>query len=219
MVRCAWRLLDMVISDRFGAALPDGLPGGYSLFLSLGLSLSQEIAPTIPQDPMQHRHWLSFLCPGLLSCLVGCGETVDVAAHVHGPHIGLVTTFSGGGTRGHLELKLHDDKGDLELWLGHGPKLEKPFDLPLEATVEVEFLELDGRKLTMRPRDKTKNADENGQGNIRDGKTNYFIYPGQPGEDASWLKGKEFKSPVIVRFKHAGVAIESAKFRLEPHTH
>ena len=49
--------------------------------------------------------------------------------HVEGPHHGVPATFAGGGVSGHLELKLHDDKGDLELWLGQDIKLAKPFDL------------------------------------------------------------------------------------------
>src|SRR5690606_14173734 len=116
--------------------------------------------------------------------------------HVEGPHHGVPATFSGDGSQGHLELKLHDDKGDLELWLAEDAAFQRPFDLPLDATVEVEFIDVDGRKATLRPRNTTTNEDEEGVPNIREGKTNYFVFPGQQGEDASWLQGKEFQSIV-----------------------
>jgi hypothetical protein len=139
--------------------------------------------------------------------------------HVEGPHEGVPATFQGGGTKGWLELKLHDDKGDLELWLGQDDRFSQPFDLPLASTVEVEFVDGGGRKVTLRPRNSERNEDENGVPNVRDGSTNYFIYPSQDGEDAGWLCGKEFQSIVIVRFTRGGEAFTSAEFVLKPHTH
>jgi hypothetical protein len=119
---------------------------------------------------------------------------------------------------GFVELKLHDDKGDLELWLGEDTHMTQPFDLPREASVEVEFIDLQGRKITLRPRNSTTNPDEDGKANIRDGRTNYFIFPSQ-GEDASWLMGKEFQSIVILRFSRGGDSFASAEFVLKPHVH
>ena len=58
-----------------------------------------------------------------------------------------------------------------------------------------------------------------GTANIRDAQTNYFIFPSQPGEDASWLQGKRFQSIVIVRFQAAGKDITSEEFVLKPHVH
>lgn len=139
--------------------------------------------------------------------------------HVEGPHQGVPAAFSGGEAKGHLELKLHDDKGDLELWLAADAKYEKPFDLPLDSSIEIEFIDVQGRKVTLRPRNTTKNEDEDGKPNVRDGKTNYFIFPSQDGEDASWLMGKEFQSIVIVRFSRGGQAFVSEEFVLKPHTH
>ena len=52
-----------------------------------------------------------------------------------------------------------------------------------------------------------------------DGKTNYFIYPTQSNEDASWLKGKHFQSIVIVRFSRDGSTFVSEEFVLKPHVH
>jgi len=149
------------------------------------------------------------------------GLPLDGHGHEHhdGPHGGIPAAFTGGDTSGHLELKLHDDKGDLELWLGLDDKLEKPFDLPLAAEIDVEFVDVDGRKVTLRARNLEKNEDEDGNANGRDGKTNYFIYPSRADEDASWLQGKEFQSIAIVRFQRDGVDYASEEFVLKPHVH
>lgn len=146
---------------------------------------------------------------------------LDGHGHEHhdGPHDGILAKFQGGETGGHLELKLHDDKGDLELWLAQDEKITQPFDLPLDAVVEIEFVDVDGRKVTLRARNQDANEDESGTPNVRDGKTNYFIYPSQEGEDASWLKGLEFQSIVIVRFTDANKEFRSEEFVLKPHTH
>ncbi len=127
----------------------------------------------------------------LFAFLVACGgvdqpKDEDDHGHEHtSPHHGIVAPFEGG----HLELKLHDDKGDLELWLATDPNINKD------------------------------NEDEDGLPNIRDGKTNYFIFPGDTGADASWLQGKDFKATVKVSFDHAGKAHASEEFELVPHTH
>lgn len=139
--------------------------------------------------------------------------------HVEGPHQGVPAQFSGGGVGGHLELKLHDDKGDLELWLAQDAAYAQPFDLPLDASIEIEFVDLEGRKVVLRPRNTANNEDEDGKPNIRDGRTNYFIFPSQAGEDASWLMGKEFHSIVVVRFARGGQAFASEEFVLKPHAH
>jgi hypothetical protein len=139
--------------------------------------------------------------------------------HVEGPHHGILATFSGGQMKGHLEFKLHDDKGDLELWIAEDAKFERPFDLPLDASIEVDFVDLQGRKVALRPRDADRNEDEDGKPNVRDGRTNYFIFPSQDGEDASWLMGKEFQSIVILRFSRDGQAFVSEEFVLKPHAH
>lgn len=139
--------------------------------------------------------------------------------HVHGPHDGVPATFSGGAQQGWLELKLHDDKGDLELWLASDPRFTTPFDLPLDAVIELEFVDHAGRKVQLRARDAANNPDEDGKPNVREGKTNYFIHPGATGADASWLMGKTFQSIVVLRFTRDGVACTSEEFVLTPHSH
>ncbi len=149
------------------------------------------------------------------------GLPLDGHGHEHhdGPHGGIPAMFTGGAISGHLELKLHADKGDLELWLGVDDKLSKPFDLPLTSGVEVEFVDIDGRKIALRARNQAKNEDEDGNANVRDGKTNYFVYPSGDGEDASWLKGETFQSIAIARFQSNGVEFTSEEFVLKPHVH
>lgn len=147
---------------------------------------------------------------------------LDGHGHEHGggPHHGIVAPFAGGaGTSGFIELKLHDDKGDLELWLAADPAITRPFDLPLSAEIEVQFVDVGGRSVELRPRDGERNEDEAGTPNIRDGRTNYFIFPSRAGEDASWLVGAGFSSVVIVRFTAGGAACVSEEFVLVPHTH
>ncbi len=149
------------------------------------------------------------------------GLPLDGHGHEHkeGPHHGIPATFAGDEASGHLELKLHDDKGDLELWLFQDAAFSKPFDLPVGGMIEIEFIDVDGRKVTLRPRNTEKNEDEDGNPNIRSGKTNYFIYPSKNGEDASWLKGKAFQSIVIVHFTRNGKESVSEEFILKPHVH
>lgn len=146
---------------------------------------------------------------------------LDGHGHEHhdGPHGGVPAAFQGGGVKGHLELKLHDDKGDLELWLAEDDRFQRPFDLPTDATVDIEFVDVKGRKVTLRARNRDQNEDEDGKPNVRGVNTNYFIFPGQSGEDASWLQGKTFQSIVVVRFARAGQSFASEEFVLKPHVH
>ena len=140
--------------------------------------------------------------------------------HDDGPHHGvLASLLSKSGTKGFLELKLHHDKGDLELWLSKDKQISVPLDLSLDATIEIEFIDVLSRKVALRVRNTSMNEDEDGNPNVRDGQTNYFMFPSQPSEDASWLQGKEFSSIVVVRFASGGDAFESEEFVLKPHVH
>lgn len=119
--------------------------------------------------------------------------------HEHSLHHGTVTAFhsdqaqAGQLPTGFAELKLHDDKGDLELWLTEDTTGQKPFDIPLDSLVNVSFLSLDGKMVELKIRNSEKNEDEDGKGNIRGEVTNYFIFPGESGADASFLLGKGIK--------------------------
>ena len=142
-------------------------------------------------------------------------------SHKHGyktPHTGIEKPLWGlDGIEGYVELKLHDDKGDLELWLTNWKEIT-PYDLPLGTQITVTFTELD-KTVELSVRNKAKNEDEDGQPNIRGNKTNYFIFPGDTGVDASFLMGKSFSSDVIISFEIEGVRYATSSFTLTPHTH
>ena len=147
---------------------------------------------------------------------------MDVGPEVlHGPHDGVVARLSTVDEPdfGFVELKLHDDKGDLELWLARDRDITKPFDLPVDAVLTVTFTDREDRTVSLRVREKVANLDEDGTPNVRSGTTNYFIFPGDSGADARWLRGAEFQSVVRVSFAHDGVAYVSDDFALRPHTH
>ena len=140
--------------------------------------------------------------------------------HSSAPHSGVQSRFKGpDGSTGHLELKLHDDKGDLELWLCKDDHFEQPFDLPVDATVRVTFVDKDNRTVDLKVRNTDQNEDESGTANLREGQTNYFIYPSEDGQDSDWLKGADFQSIVKLSFTLNGTDYVSEEFVLTPHVH
>jgi hypothetical protein len=148
---------------------------------------------------------------------------LDGHGHEHGatPHDGVVAAFKGpdGQVAGHLELKLHDDKGDLELWIAKDAKIAQPMDVALDTVVHVTFIDFEDRTVEMRVRNKGRNEDEEGAPNVRSGRTNYFIFPGDSGQDAAWLTGTKFQSVVRVTLTADGRAYTSEELVLVPHTH
>lgn len=139
--------------------------------------------------------------------------------HDHTPHLGTLAEFhSRAGKKGFAELKLHDDKGDLELWLTEDSAGEKPFELALDDVITVSFPLLD-KTVQLRVRNQDNNEDESGTANIRESKTNYFIFPGDTGADASFLVGKEFSSSTILSFSTGDAQYVTLPFELRPHTH
>lgn len=141
-------------------------------------------------------------------------------AHDHTPHAGVMVPFySKHVEAGFTELKLHDDKGDLELWLTKNKAGTEPFDLPLDSTIKISFPNLDQREVELHIRNSEKNEDEEGRGNIRNNKTNYFIFPGKTGNDASFLIGKNFAAEAIISFEVDGIPYTTDQFELYPHTH
>lgn len=139
--------------------------------------------------------------------------------HHHTPHLGTLAPFqSTNGKTGFVELKLHDDKGDLELWLTEDKEGTKPFELALDSVITVTFPELN-KTVQLRVRNRDKNEDESGKATIRDGKTNYFIFPGDTGADPSFLLGKEFSSDTVLSFTSPGAQHATQPFELRPHTH
>ena len=129
--------------------------------------------------------------------------------------------------RGFLELKLHGDAGDLELWLytsagqqswgqSHTGK-PVPFDIPKETVIRLTFPRHAGKTLEMRVRNGEKNEDEEGAPNLRGDGTNYFIFPGESGQDQEWLKGEEWRGITTVAFEANGKSFSCDPFVLVPH--
>jgi hypothetical protein len=141
--------------------------------------------------------------------------------HAHSAHDGVVAALKNEADQivGFVELKLHDDKGDLEAWLGKDRMIKEPIDLPAGTTLVANFNDLPGKTAALRIRNNRENEDEDGNPNLRNGLTNYFIFPGDSGQDPSWLMGKDFKSVVVLSFTVDGKAYTSEEFTLVPHTH
>ncbi len=135
-----------------------------------------------------------------------------------GPQTGFVVPLSGpAGPVGYAELKLHDDKGDLEIWLAKDNKMTSPLDVTADSVITVEFPQL-SKSAQLRVRNTEKNEDENGKANLRDGKTNYFIFPGTSGADPAWLMGN-FRSQAKITVPAPDGPYTSEAFTLVPHTH
>ena len=131
--------------------------------------------------------------------------------------------------RGYLELKLHGDAGDLELWLYGGFAMSNcltalaggkptPFDVPKDTVIRLTFPSHPGKALEMRVRNADQNEDEQGTPNMRGGThTNYFIFPGESGQDQEWLKGETSRYVAAVAFEADGKAYACDPFVLVPH--
>ena len=156
--------------------------------------------------------------------LVVCSADDDVARFAIFPGAApsrggiLSPVVSGGGDhKGFLELKLHDDEGDLELWLRDSKGA--PLFVPKSAFVAVKVASL-GRAVKLGLRNAEANEDEDGVPHVsEDGAaTDYFIFPSQ-GEDAAWLKGAQWRAPVEVRVSLGeGASLEAKPFILVPHS-
>jgi hypothetical protein len=154
---------------------------------------------------------------------------VDFARGVEPVNEGILSVFTAAHApewRGYLELKLHGDAGDLELWLydqfvgvSAWSKIGKPtpFDVPKETVIRLTFPTHEGKALEMRVRNADKNEDEDGKPNMRGGATNYFIFPGESGADAKWLIGEKWRGMVSVAFEVEGKSYAAGPFVLVPH--
>ena len=132
---------------------------------------------------------------------------------------GIMSVFKAIG--GFLELKLHGDAGDLELWLYQG-KMDvrgkpKPFDVPKDTVVTLTFPTHENKTITLAVRNGEENEDEEGVPNMRDDKTNYFIFPGESGQDPEWLMGEKWRGHVTVAFETGGKSFSCPPFVLVPH--
>ena len=139
--------------------------------------------------------------------------------HIHaneGPNSGfLYPVFDHTGNQtGTIEIKLHDDAGDLEVWLKRGGYEGDAWRLPTATILTLDFPVLD-RNVSLAVRDQDRNEDESGASTIVDGNTNYFVFPGETKSDASWLMGADFAAKVELSFGDKSTGI----FVLRPHIH
>jgi len=123
--------------------------------------------------------------------------------------------FHRDGTQvGTLEIKLHDDAGDLEAWITQGGHDGEPWRMPLDTVLSLTFPDI-GKEVNLAVRDRERNNDESGQSTIRDGATAYFIFPGETGADASWLSGADLAANAELQFEDT----TTGSFILRPHVH
>ena len=113
-----------------------------------------------------------------------------------------------------VEIKLHDDAGDLEVWLKKGGYDGEALLLPTATILTLDFPALD-RNVTLAVKDHERNEDESGNSTVVDAKTNYFVFPGETGVDATWLMGADFAAKVELSFTNA----TTGSFVLRPHIH
>jgi hypothetical protein len=92
-----------------------------------------------------------------------------------------------------------------------------PLDVPKETVIRLTFPSHPDKTLEMRIRNDDKNEDEEGTPNLRDGGTNYFIFPGESGQDAEWLKGEDWRGVAVVSFEADSKPFASDPFVLVPH--
>jgi len=128
-----------------------------------------------------------------------------------------VVQTSDGKHVGFLELKLHDDAGDLEMWLCKDGFMSEPLDFPASTSITVTFPTHDNRSVTLAVRNNEQNEDEDGNPNMRDGKTNYFVFPGESDQDPEFLVGEKFRSTTTVTFTAEGTDYIAPPFVLVPH--
>jgi hypothetical protein len=161
---------------------------------------------------------LSQFVIGLHPVIASLMETAGMP-HIHaneGPNGGFFYPVfdTGGGQIGTAEIKLHDDAGDIEIWLTQGGRGGAPWRFGLDTILTLDFPAL-GKQATLAVRDREKNADESGASTIESGQTHYFVYPGATGADAAWLTGAEFAAKAELRF----VGGTTGSIVLRPHVH
>merc|ERR1719401_2300629 len=79
------------------------------------------------------------------------GGIMSVLEDADGKHVGFI------------ELKLHDDAGDLELFICKDGAMSEPLDFPASTSITATFATHDNRSVQLAVRDDDKNEDEDGK--------------------------------------------------------
>ena len=119
-----------------------------------------------------------------------------------------------GKQTGTVEIKLHDDAGDLEVWLKRGGYEGDPWLVPSKTMLTLNFPALN-KRVILAVRDHERNEDESGASTIVEGNTNYFVFPGATETDATWLMGADFAAKGELIFENTTTGL----FVLRPHIH
>jgi hypothetical protein len=91
-------------------------------------------------------------------------------------------------------------------------------DFPAQTAITISFPDHGGKTVQLKARDLEQNEDEDGRANMRGGKTNYFIFPGDRGDDASWLVGLSWRGVIKVSFSSDNFEFGCDPFVLVPHS-
>ncbi|MEM6277895.1 MAG: hypothetical protein AAF733_00350 [Verrucomicrobiota bacterium] len=138
--------------------------------------------------------------------------------HLHatnGPNKGrLHPVFGGDGMQiGRAEIKLHGDSGKVEVWLTSGGYEGPVWDLPTDSVLTMAFPDL-GKRIRLAVHDSTENRDEGGNVTVREGATNYFVFPAGTEVDTSWLIGPEFAAKAVLDLEVGSTGLVT----LRPHS-
>jgi len=148
-------------------------------------------------------------------------QKAGVALYEQGPHHGwMIKLYSPDGTHNAwAEVKLHDDKGDLEVWYTQLENLGEPLSLELDTLNACTF-PVRELKTDFFVRNRKKNEDEDGNPTILNGKTNYFIFPTRADQDPKPFLGESFASPATLTVGDPQAPrLQSPSFLLVPHVH
>merc|ERR1712194_630296 len=111
----------------------------------------------------------------------------------------------------------HGGAGDLELWICKDGAMSEPLDFPADTTITATFATHDDRSVKLNVNNTDKNEDEDGTPNMRDGMTNYFVFPGESDQDPEFLVGEKFRSTTTVTLTSNGKTYTAPSFILVPH--
>ena len=205
--------------------------------LESGRAVTPETIPSNAADPQQTETILADLT-SLVDALSNANDPESTAVlvlgmhpvvaklmdaagmpHIHaneGPNSGFLhPVFDADGAQiGTAEIKLHDDAGDVEIWLTQGGFGGEPWRLGVDTTLALTFPDLE-QEVILAVRDPERNEDESGAATVVDGTTNYFLFPGETGVDASWLMGAEFAALAELQIEEN----TTGPFILRPHVH